>query len=91
MDLDGFKDVNTAHGYPAGDAVLCDTAARLQRSVRPDDVVARLGGDEFAILAAAATPEAMCALAERTLVLAARPRAQGRLAQRQHRLGDLPG
>ena len=67
VDLDGFKDVNTAHGYPAGDAVLCDTAARLQRSVRPDDVVARLGGDEFAILAAAATPEAMCDLAERTL------------------------
>ena len=29
MDLDGFKDVNTAHGYPAGDAVLRETAARL--------------------------------------------------------------
>jgi diguanylate cyclase (GGDEF)-like protein len=67
VDLDGFKDVNTAHGYPAGDAVLCDTAARLRGSVRPDDVVARLGGDEFAILAPAATPEAMHALAERTL------------------------
>ena len=67
VDLDGFKDVNTAHGYPAGDAVLCDTAARLRRSVRPDDVVARLGGDEFAILAPAATPEAMRAVADRTL------------------------
>jgi diguanylate cyclase (GGDEF)-like protein len=67
VDLDGFKDVNTAHGYPAGDAVLCDTAARLRRSVRPDDVVARLGGDEFAILAPDATPQAMCALATRTL------------------------
>jgi diguanylate cyclase (GGDEF)-like protein len=59
--------VNTVHGYPAGDAVLCDTAARLRRPVRPDDVVARLGGDEFAILAAAATPQAMRALAARTL------------------------
>jgi diguanylate cyclase (GGDEF)-like protein len=67
VDLDGFKDVNTAHGYPAGDAVLCDTAARLRRSVRSDDVVARLGGDEFAILAPGATPEAMRALADRTL------------------------
>jgi diguanylate cyclase (GGDEF)-like protein len=67
VDLDGFKDVNTAHGYPAGDAVLCDTAARLRRSVRPDDVVARLGGDEFAILAPDATPQAMCALATMTL------------------------
>jgi diguanylate cyclase (GGDEF)-like protein len=67
IDLDGFKDVNTAHGYPAGDAVLRETAARLRRAVRADDVVARLGGDEFAVLAPAATPEAMRALAERTL------------------------
>jgi diguanylate cyclase (GGDEF)-like protein len=67
VDLDGFKDVNTAHGFPAGDAVLCDTAARLERSVRPGDLVARLGGDEFAILARAASPQAMRDLAERTL------------------------
>jgi diguanylate cyclase (GGDEF)-like protein len=67
VDLDGFKDVNTAHGYPAGDAVLRDAAARLQNCVRTDDVVARLGGDEFAVLAPGATPEAMRLLAERTL------------------------
>ena len=67
VDLDGFKDVNTAHGFPAGDAVLCDTAARLRRAVRTDDVVARLGGDEFAVMAPDATPDAMRALAERTV------------------------
>jgi diguanylate cyclase (GGDEF)-like protein len=67
VDLDGFKDVNTAHGYPAGDAVLREAAARLQHSVRTDDVVARLGGDEFAVLAPSATPHAMRLLAERTL------------------------
>jgi diguanylate cyclase (GGDEF)-like protein len=67
IDLDGFKDVNTAHGYPAGDAVLCETAARLRRAVRAEDVVARLGGDEFAVLAPRATPEAMRSLADRTL------------------------
>ena len=49
VDLDGFKDVNTAHGYPAGDAVLRETAARLIGAVRTGDVVARLGGDEFAV------------------------------------------
>jgi diguanylate cyclase (GGDEF)-like protein len=67
VDLDGFKDVNTAHGYPAGDAVLRDTAARLQHCVRTDDMVARLGGDEFAVLAPNATLDTMRVLAERTL------------------------
>jgi diguanylate cyclase (GGDEF)-like protein len=50
VDLDGFKDVNTVHGYPAGDAVLCATAETLRSCVRAEDVVARLGGDEFAVL-----------------------------------------
>jgi diguanylate cyclase (GGDEF)-like protein len=67
VDLDGFKDVNTAYGYPAGDTVLRETAVRLLQAVGPEDVVARLGGDEFAVLAPEATPEAMSALAERTL------------------------
>ena len=67
VDLDGFKDVNTAHGYPAGDSVLREAATRLKHAVRTDDVVARLGGDEFAILAPAATPHTMRVLAERTL------------------------
>jgi diguanylate cyclase (GGDEF)-like protein len=67
VDLDGFKDVNTAHGYPAGDAVLRETAARLTGAVRPNDVVARLGGDEFAVLAPDASTEAMRALADSVL------------------------
>jgi diguanylate cyclase (GGDEF)-like protein len=67
VDLDGFKDVNTAHGYPAGDAVLRETAARLTGAARPADVVARLGGDEFAVLAPEASPDAMRALADAVL------------------------
>jgi diguanylate cyclase (GGDEF)-like protein len=50
VDLDGFKDVNTLHGYPAGDAVLCRTARTLESCLRAGDLVARLGGDEFAVL-----------------------------------------
>jgi diguanylate cyclase (GGDEF)-like protein len=75
-DLDGFKDVNTLHGYPAGDSVLCQTARTLEGCVRPEDFVARLGGDEFAILTLQAGTAAMASLSARVLeAVRAMPRA----------------
>jgi len=50
IDLDRFKAVNDTHGHKAGDSLLISCAARLQSSLRADEVVARLGGDEFVIL-----------------------------------------
>ncbi|RIJ14453.1 EAL domain-containing protein [Henriciella mobilis] len=51
MDLDGFKPINDVFGHPAGDQVLVDTAARLQKLFKGQPVtVARLGGDEFGLL-----------------------------------------
>ncbi len=67
VDLDGFKDVNTVHGYPEGDRVLCETARVLEGCVRGDDMVARLGGDEFALLAIRASEAGMSMLSERIL------------------------
>jgi diguanylate cyclase (GGDEF)-like protein len=66
-DLDGFKDVNTLHGYPTGDAVLCQTARTLESCVRSGDMVARLGGDEFAVLTLRADKEGLEALCGRLL------------------------
>ena len=74
LDLDGFKAVNDLHGHAAGDCLLREVAARLNRNMRETDTVARLGGDEFAVVQTDhAQPEAARALAERLLAALAEP------------------
>ena len=53
VDLDGFKQINDAHGHATGDHVLVETARRLSRGVEAegdDALVVRISGDEFAVL-----------------------------------------
>jgi diguanylate cyclase (GGDEF)-like protein len=66
VDVDRMKAQNDLLGHAGGDALLVDTARRLNEAVRPGDIVGRLGGDEFvAVCRHIATTEAAAALAER--------------------------
>ncbi len=46
-DVDGFKNLNDTFGHSVGDAVLRETAQRLQAALRSSDAIGRYGGDEF--------------------------------------------
>jgi diguanylate cyclase (GGDEF)-like protein len=50
VDLDRFKIVNDTLGHLAGDALIREVCAILQRVAPEGALVARLGGDEFGVL-----------------------------------------
>jgi diguanylate cyclase (GGDEF)-like protein len=50
IDLDYFKRINDSYGHIAGDDVLKQVVALIQRHVRSTDCFARFGGEEFALV-----------------------------------------
>jgi diguanylate cyclase (GGDEF)-like protein len=65
LDIDHFKSVNDRFGHLAGDDVLRETTAVIQRSLRPEDILARYGGEEFAVLLRFTDPQFALNVAER--------------------------
>lgn len=65
LDIDYFKKVNDAHGHPIGDAVLQETAGRLQTCLRSYDKMGRYGGEEFIIIIANTSELKMKSISER--------------------------
>lgn len=49
-DLDGFKQINDAHGHHVGDTLICSLSARLRLICDGRATLARVGGDEFVVL-----------------------------------------
>jgi len=65
IDLDRFKHINDSLGHAAGNEVLRQAAARLERAAGRAGMVGRVGGDEFTAFVADLDPDddgsAVCA------------------------------
>ncbi|RUO42078.1 hypothetical protein CWE22_08010 [Pseudidiomarina aestuarii] len=50
LDLDAFKSVNDKYGYMVGDQVLQETAQRVKRIARPQDILVRSNGAALMVI-----------------------------------------
>lgn len=50
LDVDHFKRFNDTFGHDAGDLLLKEFAAMLQKNVRGEDIACRFGGEEFILI-----------------------------------------
>ncbi|MDE2436894.1 MAG: EAL domain-containing protein [Sphingomonadales bacterium] len=75
LDMDNFKQVNDVNGHAAGDSLLHEAAARIQRHLPGDALLARIGGDEFACVVpfAPGQPESIDRLTETLIEAVAKP------------------
>ena len=64
VDIDHFKHFNDTFGHRAGDLVLREVAALMQRSVRSSDICCRYGGEELTLVLLDASLENTCKRAE---------------------------
>lgn len=55
LDIDYFKRFNDTFGHTAGDTLLRELGAFLQRHIRGEDIACRYGGEEFTLILPDAT------------------------------------
>lgn len=65
FDIDHFKEVNDRFGHMAGDQVLKQLSACVQKNLRQGESVCRYGGEEFVILLSETTQRNAQLVAER--------------------------
>ncbi|AOV16154.1 hypothetical protein BJI67_02900 [Acidihalobacter aeolianus] len=65
LDIDHFKRYNDAHGHPAGDQALRQSARLILEAIRTTDLATRYGGEEFAIVLPDTPATQAAVLAER--------------------------
>jgi diguanylate cyclase (GGDEF)-like protein len=65
LDIDYFKRINDTYGHQAGDTVLREFAATVQRQIRESDSFGRYGGEEFLLMLPETSIDEARALAER--------------------------
>ncbi|ETX12426.1 diguanylate cyclase [Marinomonas ushuaiensis DSM 15871] len=68
IDIDHFKLINDQYGHLAGDNVLSKIAAKLNRSIHPNDLLGRWGGEEFIVVTLNRTTQQAIELAEKLKV-----------------------
>lgn len=50
VDIDHFRGINEAHGFPVGDFVLREFCSRMMSSLRTHDTCGRIGSDTFLLV-----------------------------------------
>jgi len=72
VDLDDFKAINDTFGHPAGDQVLVEARAVMEKACRASDILVRWGGDEFLVVGFFTDPQKAEAVVERIWRMVAR-------------------